>query len=86
MEQADIFIEIDALYVNNGELRLPVGIFGLGDTRSAGQNERTIITFPINATRARFPALAVTDAGVPRIYLDNPAVKRMMPVRRGFAP
>jgi cysteine desulfurase family protein (TIGR01976 family) len=30
-------------------------------------------TFPIDAVRAEFPALAITDNGVPRIYLDNPA-------------
>ena len=29
--------------------------------------------FPIDAVRAEFPALAVTDKRVPRIYLDNPA-------------
>lgn len=29
--------------------------------------------FPIDAVRARFPALAQTDDGRPRIYLDNPA-------------
>ena len=28
--------------------------------------------FPIDAVRAQFPALAVTDAGLPRIYLDAP--------------
>ncbi len=32
-----------------------------------------ITTFPIEAVRAAFPALALTDAGVPRVYLDNPA-------------
>lgn len=30
-------------------------------------------TFPIAAVREAFPALAVLDAGVPRVYLDNPA-------------
>jgi cysteine desulfurase family protein (TIGR01976 family) len=30
------------------------------------------MTFPIEAVRARFPALAVTDAGVRRAYLDAP--------------
>jgi cysteine desulfurase family protein (TIGR01976 family) len=30
-------------------------------------------TFPIDAVRAEFPALAIHDAGVPRVYLDNPA-------------
>lgn len=29
--------------------------------------------FPIDAVRAEFPALAVTDKSVPRVYLDNPA-------------
>jgi cysteine desulfurase family protein (TIGR01976 family) len=29
--------------------------------------------FPIAEVRARFPALAITDKGVPRIYFDNPA-------------
>lgn len=29
--------------------------------------------FPIDDIRARFPALALSDAGGPRIYLDNPA-------------
>lgn len=29
--------------------------------------------FPIAEVRARFPALAITDRGVPRIYFDNPA-------------
>jgi cysteine desulfurase family protein (TIGR01976 family) len=29
--------------------------------------------FPIEAVRSQFPALALTDAGVPRIYADNPA-------------
>lgn len=29
--------------------------------------------FPIDEVRAQFPALAVTDAGTPRVYLDNPA-------------
>ncbi len=28
---------------------------------------------PLDAIRAQFPALALTDAGAPRIYLDNPA-------------
>ncbi len=31
------------------------------------------MTFPIDAIRAAFPALARTDGGVPRRYLDNPA-------------
>lgn len=31
------------------------------------------MTFPVDAVRSRFPALAVTDSGRPRIYLDNPA-------------
>jgi cysteine desulfurase family protein (TIGR01976 family) len=30
-------------------------------------------TFPIDTIRAEFPALALQDAGVPRVYLDNPA-------------
>ena len=30
-------------------------------------------TFPIDAVRARFPALSITDAGRVRVYLDNPA-------------
>jgi cysteine desulfurase family protein (TIGR01976 family) len=30
------------------------------------------VTFPIDAVRARFPALAVTDDGRPRIYFDAP--------------
>ncbi len=30
-------------------------------------------TFPIDAVRAEFPALAITDASKPRVYLDNPA-------------
>lgn len=30
-------------------------------------------TFPIEAVRGRFPALALSDAGKRRIYLDNPA-------------
>lgn len=30
-------------------------------------------TFPIEAVRAEFPALALTDAGLTRVYLDNPA-------------
>ncbi len=30
------------------------------------------MTFPIDAVRARFPALTVTDAGRPRIYFDAP--------------
>lgn len=30
------------------------------------------MTFPIDAVRAQFPALAVTDAGRPRIYFDAP--------------
>ncbi|HKU66332.1 MAG TPA: cysteine desulfurase-like protein [Candidatus Baltobacteraceae bacterium] len=30
-------------------------------------------TFSIDAVRAEFPALAIQDNGVPRIYLDNPA-------------
>ncbi|QXQ05052.1 cysteine desulfurase-like protein [Sphingosinicellaceae bacterium] len=30
------------------------------------------MTFPIDAVRARFPALAVTDAGIPRTYFDAP--------------
>jgi cysteine desulfurase family protein (TIGR01976 family) len=29
--------------------------------------------FPIDAVRAEFPALRLSDTGVPRIYLDNPA-------------
>ncbi len=29
--------------------------------------------FPIDEVRAAFPALAVTDGGRPRVYLDNPA-------------
>lgn len=29
--------------------------------------------FPIDEIRAEFPALAMTDAGTPRVYLDNPA-------------
>lgn len=29
--------------------------------------------FPIDTIRAEFPALAITDGGVPRVYLDNPA-------------
>ena len=28
--------------------------------------------FPIDQVRARFPALAVTDDGTPRLYLDAP--------------
>ena len=30
------------------------------------------MTFPIDAVRSRFPALAVTDSGMPRIYFDAP--------------
>ncbi|MBB5715695.1 cysteine desulfurase-like protein [Sphingomonas aerophila] len=30
------------------------------------------MTFPIDAVRARFPALSVTDGGQPRIYFDAP--------------
>ncbi len=30
-------------------------------------------SFPIDAIRREFPSLAVTDAGRPRVYLDNPA-------------
>src|SRR5690242_6982078 len=30
-------------------------------------------TFPIDAVRAEFPALTISDKGVPRVYLDNPA-------------
>jgi cysteine desulfurase family protein (TIGR01976 family) len=33
----------------------------------------TTMTFPIEAVRRRFPALALSDAGRRRIYLDNPA-------------
>src|SRR6476469_2224204 len=33
----------------------------------------SISTFPIDEIRAQFPALAITDAGVARIYFDNPA-------------
>jgi cysteine desulfurase family protein (TIGR01976 family) len=29
--------------------------------------------FDLDSVRSRFPALAITDEGVPRIYLDNPA-------------
>ena len=29
--------------------------------------------FDLDRVRSRFPALAITDNGVPRIYLDNPA-------------
>lgn len=29
--------------------------------------------FPVDQVRAQFPALALTDNGAPRIYLDNPA-------------
>ena len=29
--------------------------------------------FDLDLVRSRFPALAITDEGVPRIYLDNPA-------------
>jgi cysteine desulfurase family protein (TIGR01976 family) len=29
--------------------------------------------FDLDAIRAQFPALAITDAGIPRIYFDNPA-------------
>ncbi len=31
------------------------------------------MSFDIEAVRSRFPALAIADDGVPRIYLDNPA-------------
>ncbi|MBV8638989.1 MAG: cysteine desulfurase-like protein [Candidatus Eremiobacteraeota bacterium] len=31
------------------------------------------MSFPIERVRAEFPALALTDGGRPRIYLDNPA-------------
>ena len=31
------------------------------------------MTFPIDAVRACFPALALTDDGRARVYLDNPA-------------
>ena len=31
------------------------------------------MTFQIDAVRARFPALGLTDEGKRRIYLDNPA-------------
>ncbi len=30
-------------------------------------------SFPIDAVRAEFPALIVSDGGTPRVYLDNPA-------------
>ena len=30
-------------------------------------------SYPIDAVRAAFPALAITDDGKPRVYLDNPA-------------
>lgn len=33
----------------------------------------TATRFPIEKIRAEFPALSVTDAGRPRVYLDNPA-------------
>jgi len=29
--------------------------------------------YPLDAIRARFPALAIADHGVPRVYFDNPA-------------
>ena len=31
------------------------------------------MAFDLEAVRSQFPALAVTDAGVPRVYFDNPA-------------
>lgn len=31
------------------------------------------VSFSIDEVRAQFPALAIEDAGVPRVYLDNPA-------------
>jgi cysteine desulfurase family protein (TIGR01976 family) len=34
---------------------------------------QTAATFPVERIRAQFPALAITDSGVPRVYLDNPA-------------
>jgi cysteine desulfurase family protein (TIGR01976 family) len=32
-----------------------------------------MVSFPIEAVRARFPALAISDQGAARVYLDNPA-------------
>ena len=29
--------------------------------------------YPLDAIRSRFPALAIDDAGIPRVYFDNPA-------------
>ena len=32
-----------------------------------------VVTFDLETVRSRFPALSLTDNGVPRIYFDNPA-------------
>ncbi len=42
-------------------------IVGSPDSRTGAK------TFDVAAARAQFPALAVTDSGVPRAYFDNPA-------------
>ena len=39
--------------------------------------EVTMTTFPIDAVRARFPALHVTDGGRPRLYFDAPGGTQM---------
>src|SRR5262245_65358075 len=41
--------------------------------RNHAPGEGQIMAFPIEAVRRQFPALAVSDKGRRRIYLDNPA-------------
>jgi cysteine desulfurase family protein (TIGR01976 family) len=42
-------------------------------------------TFPVDRVRAEFPALAIQDNGMPRVYLDNPAGTQV-PKRVAEAP
>ena len=42
-------------------------------SREMGRQGAGIMQYDLDAIRAQFPALAITDNGTPRVYFDNPA-------------
>ncbi len=74
-DDAEIFIELDALYENCEQLRTPSALLAASPGKflknTASQAED--IGFPVHQIRDQFPSLKTTDGGRGRVYLDNPA-------------
>jgi len=74
-DDADIFIELDALYENCEQLRTPAALLAAhpGKRYTKSKDVVTGTGFPNTAIRNLFPSLKITDSGQRRIYFDNPA-------------